>query len=162
LSVARECQRRGLGWRTRVDRGRRRGHGARTMLLEVRPSNPWGDPPLRSLRIPAHWRSPRVLPAAGGREDAIVCGDPVTLDQRRTRIWSAMGPGPVWTLRNAGRRCAAGGCCDDGCDVGRRAARAAHRRHGLGRTRAVGRWLHRVCAEPDADEDRLRCGQSVG
>jgi ribosomal-protein-alanine N-acetyltransferase len=73
LSVARPFQRRGLGWSTlewvaEVSRG----HGARTMLLEVRPSNP------AAARLYERWGFQRIgvrrgyYPAAGGREDAIV------------------------------------------------------------------------------------------
>ena len=73
LSVARECQRRGLGWRTLewiADVAR--GHGARTMLLEVRPSNP------AAIRLYDRYGFQRIgvrrgyYPAADGREDAIV------------------------------------------------------------------------------------------
>ena len=73
LSVARECQRRGLGWRTLewiADVAR--GHGARTMLLEVRPSNP------EAIRLYDRYGFQRIgvrrgyYPAASGREDAIV------------------------------------------------------------------------------------------
>lgn len=73
LSVAREQQRTGLGWRTlEWIAGVARGHGARTMLLEVRPSNPaairlyerYGFQPIGIRR--------GYYPATGGREDAIV------------------------------------------------------------------------------------------
>lgn len=73
LSVGRDWQRRGLGWNTlewvaEVSRG----HGARTMLLEVRPSNP------AALRLYERYGFQRIgvrrgyYPAAEGREDAIV------------------------------------------------------------------------------------------
>jgi len=73
LSVAREHQRRGLGWRTLewiADVSR--GHGARTMLLEVRPSNP------AAIRLYDRYGFQRIgvrrgyYPAIDGREDAIV------------------------------------------------------------------------------------------
>jgi ribosomal-protein-alanine N-acetyltransferase len=73
LSVAQESQRRGLGWRTLewfADVAR--GHGARTMLLEVRPSNP------AAIRLYERYGFQRIgvrrgyYPAAQGREDAIV------------------------------------------------------------------------------------------
>ena len=73
LSVARECQRRGLGWRTLewlADVAR--GYGARTMLLEVRPSNP------AAIRLYDRYGFQRIgvrrgyYPALDGREDAIV------------------------------------------------------------------------------------------
>ena len=73
LSVARDAQRAGLGWRTLqwiADVSRE--HGARTMLLEVRPSNPaaqrlyerYGFQPIGVRR--------GYYPAQDGREDAIV------------------------------------------------------------------------------------------
>jgi ribosomal-protein-alanine N-acetyltransferase len=73
LSVARECQRRGLGWRT-LDwlADVARGYGARTMLLEVRPSNP------AAIRLYDRYGFQRIgarrgyYPALDGREDAIV------------------------------------------------------------------------------------------
>jgi len=73
LSVARECQRRGLGWRT-LDwlADVARGYGARTMLLEVRPSNP------EAIRLYERYGFQRIgvrrgyYPAVDGREDAIV------------------------------------------------------------------------------------------
>jgi ribosomal-protein-alanine N-acetyltransferase len=73
LSVARPYQRRGHGWRTldwMADRAR--DYGARSMLLEVRPSN---EP---ALRLYARYGFVRIgvrrgyYPAHGGREDAIV------------------------------------------------------------------------------------------
>ena len=73
LSVAHEAQRTGLGWRTlewMADVAR--GYGARTMLLEVRPSN------AAALRLYERYGFERIgvrrgyYPAQGGREDAIV------------------------------------------------------------------------------------------
>lgn len=73
LSVVREHQRSGLGWRTLewvADVAR--GHGARTLLLEVRPSNP------AALRLYDRYGFQRIgvrrgyYPAHAGREDAIV------------------------------------------------------------------------------------------
>jgi [ribosomal protein S18]-alanine N-acetyltransferase len=73
LSVARDSQRTGLGWRTldwMADVAR--GHGARTMLLEVRPSNE------AALRLYKRYGFERIgvrrgyYPAHSGREDAIV------------------------------------------------------------------------------------------
>jgi ribosomal-protein-alanine N-acetyltransferase len=73
LSVAREHQGSGLGWRTLEWVAQvARGHGARTMLLEVRPSNP------TAIRLYERYGFQRIgvrrsyYPAAGGREDAIV------------------------------------------------------------------------------------------
>jgi ribosomal-protein-alanine N-acetyltransferase len=73
LSVARDAQRAGLGWRTlqwMADVSRE--HGARTMLLEVRPSNP------AAQRLYERYGFQRIgvrrgyYPARDGREDAIV------------------------------------------------------------------------------------------
>lgn len=73
LSVAGHAQRTGLGWRTldwMADVAR--GHGSRTMLLEVRPSNQ------AALRLYQRYGFERIgvrrgyYPAADGREDAIV------------------------------------------------------------------------------------------
>lgn len=73
LSVARAHQRRGHGWRTlEWMASRAREYGARSMLLEVRPSN---EP---ALRLYARYGFVRIgvrrgyYPAHGGREDAIV------------------------------------------------------------------------------------------
>ena len=73
LSVARDCQGLGLGWRTLEWIAQvARGHGARTMLLEVRPSNP------AAIRLYERYGFQRIgvrrgyYPAADGREDAIV------------------------------------------------------------------------------------------
>lgn len=73
LSIARERQRRGLGWRLLEWLAAiAREHGARSMLLEVRPSNDV------ALRLYARYGFERIgirrdyYPAAGGREDAVV------------------------------------------------------------------------------------------
>lgn len=73
LSVARQWQRRGYGWRMlEWMAGVAREHGARTMLLEVRPSN------AAALRMYKRYGFDRIgvrrdyYPAAGGREDAVV------------------------------------------------------------------------------------------
>jgi [ribosomal protein S18]-alanine N-acetyltransferase len=73
ISVARHGQRTGLGWRTldwMADVAR--GHGGRSMLLEVRPTNE------AALRLYQRYGFERIgvrrgyYPAHGGREDAIV------------------------------------------------------------------------------------------
>jgi len=73
LSVARSYQRCGFGWRTLEWMAQRaREYGARSMLLEVRPSNQ------DALRLYARYGFARIgarrgyYPALGGREDAIV------------------------------------------------------------------------------------------
>ena len=73
LSVARGYQRSGFGWRMLEWMAQRaREYGARSMLLEVRPSN------LDALRLYARYGFVRIglrrgyYPAFGGREDAIV------------------------------------------------------------------------------------------
>jgi ribosomal-protein-alanine N-acetyltransferase len=73
LSVARAHQRCGYGWRTlEWMASGARDYGARSMLLEVRPSNP------DALRLYARYGFVRIgtrrgyYPAHGGREDAIV------------------------------------------------------------------------------------------
>jgi len=73
LSVARHAQRTGLGWQTLVWMADvARGHGGRTMLLEVRPTNEV------ALRLYERYGFERIgvrrgyYPAHGGREDAIV------------------------------------------------------------------------------------------
>lgn len=78
LSVARGFQRGGLGWRTlEWMAGAAREHGARTLLLEVRPSNP------AALRLYERYGFQRVgvrrgyYPAHDGREDAIVMRIPL-------------------------------------------------------------------------------------
>ncbi len=78
LSVASDAQRAGLGWRTlqwMADISR--DHGARTMLLEVRPSNP------AAMRLYERYGFRRIgtrrgyYPAHDGREDAIVMRIPL-------------------------------------------------------------------------------------
>lgn len=73
LSVEQRRQREGIGWRTlewMAEVGR--GHGARTMMLEVRPSN------AAALRMYQRYGFERIgtrrgyYPAPGGREDATV------------------------------------------------------------------------------------------
>ena len=73
LSVASHAQRSGLGWRTLGWMAEvARGHGARTMLLEVRPSNEV------ALKLYQRYGFERIgvrrgyYPAHSGREDAIV------------------------------------------------------------------------------------------
>jgi ribosomal-protein-alanine N-acetyltransferase len=73
LSVARAYQRRGHGWRTLEWMAQRaREYGARSMLLEVRPSN------ADALRLYARYGFARIgvrrgyYPAHGAREDAVV------------------------------------------------------------------------------------------
>jgi ribosomal-protein-alanine N-acetyltransferase len=73
LSVARGYQRSGFGWRTLEWMAQRaREYGARSMLLEVRPTNQ------DALRLYARYGFTRIgvrrgyYPAHGGREDAIV------------------------------------------------------------------------------------------
>ena len=73
LSVARRCQREGLGWRTLEWMAEvARGYGARTMLLEVRPSN------ASAVRMYQRYGFEKIglrrgyYPAQTGREDAIV------------------------------------------------------------------------------------------
>ena len=73
LSVAHPAQRVGIGWRTLEWMAEvARGHGARTMLLEVRPTN---DSALRMYRRYGFERiglRRGYYPTHGGREDAIV------------------------------------------------------------------------------------------
>ena len=73
LSVARHAQRTGLGWQTLDWMAHvARGHGGRTMLLEVRPTNE------AALRLYQRYGFERIgvrrgyYPADGGREDAVV------------------------------------------------------------------------------------------
>lgn len=73
LSVARRQQRAGLGWRTLEWMAEvARGYGARTMLLEVRPSN------ASAVRMYERYGFERIgvrrgyYPAQIGREDALV------------------------------------------------------------------------------------------
>ncbi len=78
LSVASDAQRAGLGWRTlqwMADISR--DHGARTMMLEVRPSNP------AAMRLYERYGFRRIgtrrgyYPAHDGREDAVVMRIPL-------------------------------------------------------------------------------------
>ena len=73
LSVARSYQRRGHGWRM-LDwmASIARDHGARSMLLEVRPSNPTGQRLYANYGFERIGRRRDYYPAVGGREDAIV------------------------------------------------------------------------------------------
>jgi ribosomal-protein-alanine N-acetyltransferase len=78
LSVAREDQRAGLGWSTLEWVAEvARGHGARSLLLEVRPSNP------AAMRLYERYGFRRIgirrgyYPAREGREDAIVMRIPL-------------------------------------------------------------------------------------
>jgi ribosomal-protein-alanine N-acetyltransferase len=73
LSVARAFQRRGHGWQT-LERmaANARDHGARSMLLEVRPSNITGQRLYAGYGFERIGRRRDYYPAAGGREDAIV------------------------------------------------------------------------------------------
>ena len=73
LSVARGCQREGVGWRTLEWMAEvARGYGARTMLLEVRPSN------ASAVRMYERYGFDKIgvrrgyYPAHNGREDAVV------------------------------------------------------------------------------------------
>ncbi|HVG05636.1 MAG TPA: ribosomal protein S18-alanine N-acetyltransferase [Burkholderiaceae bacterium] len=73
LSVARASQREGVGWRTLEWMAEvARGYGARTMLLEVRPSN------ASAVRMYERYGFEKIgvrrgyYPAASGREDAVV------------------------------------------------------------------------------------------
>ncbi len=73
LSVARDCQREGVGWRTLEWMAEvARGHGAHTMLLEVRPSN------ASAVRMYERYGFEKIgvrcgyYPAQSGREDALV------------------------------------------------------------------------------------------
>ena len=78
LSVAGDCQREGVGWRTLEWMAEvARGYGARTMLLEVRPSN------ASAVRMYERYGFQRIgvrrgyYPAQSGREDAIVMRVPL-------------------------------------------------------------------------------------
>ena len=73
LSVARDRQRAGFGWRTLEWMAEvARGYGARTMLLEVRPSNE------SAVRMYQRYGFEKIgvrrgyYPAPAGREDALV------------------------------------------------------------------------------------------
>jgi [ribosomal protein S18]-alanine N-acetyltransferase len=73
LSVAREFQRCGHGWRMLDSMASiARDHGARSMLLEVRPSNMTGQRLYVAYGFDRIGRRRDYYPAAGGREDAIV------------------------------------------------------------------------------------------
>jgi len=73
LSVARSYQRRGHGWRMLDAMAAiARDHGARSMLLEVRPGNLTGQRLYGRYGFEQIGRRPGYYPAAGGREDAIV------------------------------------------------------------------------------------------
>ena len=78
LSVARVCQRQGYGWRMLEWIAQcTRDYGARSLLLEVRPSN---EPALRLYQRYGFERigvRPGYYPAAGGREDAVVMRVPL-------------------------------------------------------------------------------------
>lgn len=78
LSVARAHQRRGVGWRM-LDwvAGVARDHGARSMLLEVRPSNQAGQRLYARYGFEVIGRRRDYYPAASGREDAIVMRIPL-------------------------------------------------------------------------------------
>jgi ribosomal-protein-alanine N-acetyltransferase len=78
LTVAPSCQRFGFGWRMLEAMAENsRGHGARTMLLEVRPSNE------AAQQMYARYGFVRIgirrgyYPARDGREDAIVMRVPL-------------------------------------------------------------------------------------
>ncbi len=73
LSVARRHQRRGHGWRT-LDwmASVARDYGARSMLLEVRPTNTSGQRLYSAYGFESIGRRRDYYPALGGREDAIV------------------------------------------------------------------------------------------
>jgi ribosomal-protein-alanine N-acetyltransferase len=78
LSVARRFQRQGYGWRMLEWMAQcTRDYGARTLLLEVRPSN---ETALRLYRRYGFERigvRPGYYPAVGGREDALVMRVPL-------------------------------------------------------------------------------------
>jgi len=78
LSVARPFQRRGHGWRTLEWMAQcTRDYGARSLLLEVRPSN---DAAIRLYQRYGFERigvRPGYYPAVGGREDALVMRVPL-------------------------------------------------------------------------------------
>jgi ribosomal-protein-alanine N-acetyltransferase len=78
LSVARRCQRKGYGWKMLEWIAQcSRDYGARSLLLEVRPSNE------TALRLYQRYGFERIgvrtgyYPAAGGREDAVVMRVPL-------------------------------------------------------------------------------------
>jgi [ribosomal protein S18]-alanine N-acetyltransferase len=84
ISVARNVQRCGVGWRMLRHLAREAmGYGALRMFLEVRPSNAAARAMYDTAGFQAIGRRPRYYPALDGREDAIVMS--VELDER----WSA-------------------------------------------------------------------------
>jgi ribosomal-protein-alanine N-acetyltransferase len=73
LSVARHYQREGLGWRTLEWMAEvARGYGARTMLLEVRPSNATAARMYERYGFEKIGTRRGYYPAKTGREDAVV------------------------------------------------------------------------------------------
>lgn len=78
LTVAPDCQRFGFGWRMLEAMAENaRSYGARTMLLEVRPSNPAAQKMYERYGF-AHIGTRRgYYPARDGREDAIVMRVPL-------------------------------------------------------------------------------------
>ena len=73
LTVAPQCQRFGFGWRMLEAMAENaRGYGARTMLLEVRPSNAAAQTMYERYGFVRIGTRRGYYPAAAGREDAIV------------------------------------------------------------------------------------------
>lgn len=73
LSIARAAQRRGHGLRLLDEISRAAGgHGAKSMLLEVRPSNLAGRALYAAAGFCQQGLRPAYYPARGGREDALV------------------------------------------------------------------------------------------
>lgn len=73
ISVARDHQRQGLGWRLLRHLGREAcQHGAERMFLEVRPSNDAARNLYAGAGFQAIGRRPRYYPSLDGREDAII------------------------------------------------------------------------------------------
>jgi [ribosomal protein S18]-alanine N-acetyltransferase len=73
LTVAPSCQRFGFGWRMLEAMAENaRGHGARTMLLEVRPSNDAAQKMYERYGFVRIGMRRGYYPARAGREDAIV------------------------------------------------------------------------------------------
>jgi len=73
LTVAPACQRFGFGWRMLEAMAENaRGYGARTMLLEVRPSNVAGQKMYERYGFVRIGARRGYYPARDGREDAIV------------------------------------------------------------------------------------------
>jgi ribosomal-protein-alanine N-acetyltransferase len=78
LSVARHAQRQGVGWRTLEWMAEvARGHSARTMLLEVRPSNAAAARLYRRYGFEQIGVRRGYYPSYDGREDAIVMRIPL-------------------------------------------------------------------------------------